>query len=56
MINPATGNRIKMATQDSVTGDELQRGDLVKGYEYRKNEYIILTEEELNSVKVKAPM
>jgi DNA end-binding protein Ku len=30
MINPATGNRIKMATQDSVTGDELNRADLVK--------------------------
>jgi DNA end-binding protein Ku len=31
MINPDTGNRIKMVTQDAVTGKELQRRGLVKG-------------------------
>ena len=30
LINPDTGNRIKMVTQDSETGNELQRRDLVK--------------------------
>ena len=39
LINPETGNRIRMVTQDSETGDELQRRDLVKGYEFKKNQY-----------------
>ena len=52
MINPKTGNRIKMVTQDSVTGEDLQRSDTVKGYEFKKNQYLILTDEDLDSVKV----
>lgn len=36
MINPDTGNRIKMVTKDSETGAELQRSSLVKGYEFSK--------------------
>jgi DNA end-binding protein Ku len=45
MINPDTGNRIKMITQDSGTGKELERGKLVKGYEFEKNRYLILSDE-----------
>jgi DNA end-binding protein Ku len=52
MINPATGNRIKMVTQDSETGQELERGKLVKGYEFAKNRYLILSDEDFESVKV----
>ena len=33
LINPETGNRIRMITQDAETGDEVQRRNLVKGYE-----------------------
>jgi DNA end-binding protein Ku len=54
MINPATGNRIKMVTQDSGTGQELERGKLVKGYEFTKNRYLIMTEEDFDSVKVES--
>ena len=41
MINPETGNRIKMVTQDSETGAELKRGNLAKGYEISKNRYLV---------------
>jgi DNA end-binding protein Ku len=54
MINPETGNRIKMVTQDSVTGHELQRGDTVKGYEFEKHHYLILNDEDFDSVKVES--
>jgi DNA end-binding protein Ku len=54
LINPVTGNRIKMVTKDSETGEELQRGALVKGFEYAKNRYLILSEDDLNSVKVES--
>jgi DNA end-binding protein Ku len=54
MINPETGNRIKMVTQDAETGKELQRRDLVKGYEFRKDQYLLLTDDDFDSVKVES--
>ena len=54
MINPETGNRIKMVTTDAETGKELERRDLVKGYEFRKNEYLLLSDDDLDSVKVES--
>ncbi|MCW3474889.1 non-homologous end joining protein Ku [Limobrevibacterium gyesilva] len=52
LINPKTGNRIRMISQDVETGEELARGDLVKGYEYKKDSYIILTEEDFETARV----
>jgi DNA end-binding protein Ku len=54
LINPETGNRIRMVTQDAETEKELQRRDLVKGYEFRKNEYVLLSDEDFESVKVES--
>jgi len=54
LINPETGNRIRMITQDAETGKEVERRDLVKGYEFRKNEYILLSDEDFDSVKVES--
>ena len=52
LINPETGNRIRMITQDSETGEELERRSLVKGYEFRKGKYLLLSDDDLDSVKV----
>jgi DNA end-binding protein Ku len=54
LINPKTGNRIKMITQDSETEDELSRKDLVKGYEYKKDHYLTLTEDDFESARVES--
>src|SRR3954451_7955454 len=54
MINPKTGNRIKMVTQDAETGEPLSRGDTVKGYEFSKNRYVMITDEDMESVKVES--
>jgi DNA end-binding protein Ku len=54
LINPETGNRIRMVTQDAETDEELQRRDLVKGYEFRKNQYVLLNDEDFESVKVES--
>ena len=54
MINPEIGNRIKMVTQDSGTGKELSRKDTVKGYEFEKNRYVIVTDEDFEGVKVES--
>ncbi len=54
MINPKTGNRIKMVTQDAETGEPLSRGDTVKGYEFSKGHFVLITDEDLESVKVES--
>ncbi|MHB8286517.1 MAG: non-homologous end joining protein Ku [Caulobacteraceae bacterium] len=53
LINPKTNNRIKMVTTDPDTGP-IDRSDLVKGYEVSKGEYILLTDEEIKSVKLES--
>jgi DNA end-binding protein Ku len=54
LINPKTGNRIRMITQDAETGDELSRKDLVKGYEFKKDTYVVLSDEDFESARVEA--
>ncbi len=54
LLNPKTGNRIRMITQDAETGDELARRDLVKGYEVQKDRYVILTDEDFENARVAA--
>jgi DNA end-binding protein Ku len=41
-INPATDNRISLKTVDSETGKEVDRSQIVKGYQYEKGQYVIL--------------
>jgi len=53
LINPKTNNRIRMITTDPETGP-IERSELVKGYEVSKGEYILLTDEEIKSVKLES--
>lgn len=53
LINPKTNNRIRMITADPDTGP-VDRSELVKGYEVSKGEYILLTDEEIRSVKLES--
>jgi DNA end-binding protein Ku len=54
LINPKTGNRIRMMTVDGETDEELQRRDLVKGYEFRKDQYLMLKDDDFDSVRVES--
>ena len=54
LINPDTGNRVRMVTQDAETGDELQRRDLVKGYEFKKDTYLVMSDEDFESARVES--
>jgi DNA end-binding protein Ku len=54
MINPATGNRIKMKTVDAGTGEDVSRGDLVKGFQVAKDEYVILDKDDFEKVKLES--
>ncbi len=53
LINPKTNNRIRMITTDPDTGP-IERSALVKGYEVAKGEYILLSNDEINSVKLES--
>ncbi len=54
LINPQTNNRIKMKTVDAVTGEEVSRSDLVKGYQFAKDEYVLLDKDDFESVKLES--
>jgi DNA end-binding protein Ku len=51
MITPA-GNRVKQKLVDSVTGEEVDRSQLLKGYEVSKGKYVTLTQDEVANVKL----
>ncbi|HSZ11953.1 MAG TPA: Ku protein [Rhizomicrobium sp.] len=53
LLNPETNNRIRMIPTDPDTGP-VERADLVKGYEVSKDEYVIVTDEELDEVKLES--
>jgi DNA end-binding protein Ku len=53
LINPKTNNRIRMVTTDPDAGP-VERSSLVKGYEVEKGRYILLTDEEIRSVKLES--
>jgi DNA end-binding protein Ku len=43
-----------MLTVDAETEKPVERRDLVKGYEFRKNTYLLVTNEDLDSIKVES--
>ncbi|MGO4410058.1 MULTISPECIES: non-homologous end joining protein Ku [unclassified Brevundimonas] len=53
LINPETNNRIRMVTTDPDTGP-VERSSLVKGYAVAKDEYILLSDDEIKSVKLES--
>lgn len=53
-INPDTGNRVRMMTLDAESDKPVSRRDLVRGYEFKKDHYLILTDEDFDSVRVES--
>jgi len=54
LINPDTGNRIRMQTLDAETEQPLARRDLVKGYEFKKDHYLLLSDEDFESARIES--
>jgi DNA end-binding protein Ku len=54
LINPSTGNRIRMITVDAGTDKPVERKKLVKGYEISKGEYVTLTPDEIEGVRLES--
>jgi len=51
-INPDTGHRVRMVTTDAETDEKVERRNLARGYEFKKDHYLVLTDEDFASVKV----
>jgi DNA end-binding protein Ku len=53
-LNSETGNRVVSQYVDSVTGKPIKEGKEAKGYARGENDYVILTDEELDSVALES--
>jgi DNA end-binding protein Ku len=54
LINPQTGHRIRMVTLDAETDKEVSRRDLVKGYEFEKDRYLLLDDEDFEQARIES--
>ncbi len=54
MLNAETGNRLKQQYVDAETGEVVERGERVKGYEIAKNDYVIVSDEELDRIEIES--
>lgn len=53
LLHKDTHNRIRMQPKDPELGD-VDRADLVKGYEYDKDRYVVLTDEDFEKIKIES--
>jgi DNA end-binding protein Ku len=51
-INPNTGHRVRMVTMDAETDEQLSRRDLVKGYEFEKDRYLLMDDEDFEQARI----
>jgi len=54
MINPKTGHRIRNEVVDAETGKPVDRGDLVRGFEVEKGQYVLLSDEDFDNARVES--
>ncbi len=53
-INPKTGHRVRMVTLDAGTDEELSRRDLARGFEFKKDNYVLLDDEDFESARIES--
>jgi DNA end-binding protein Ku len=53
-LNRKTGNRIQYRKVDAETGREVERDDIIRGYEKSKGEYVPVEAEELEAVAIES--
>jgi DNA end-binding protein Ku len=46
-------SRVKQQYLNAATGEAVERGDMVKGYEYARGQYVVMTDEELRALEHK---
>lgn len=53
-INPKTGHRVRMVTLDAETDQEVPRRDLVRGYEFEKDRYVLLDDADFENARIES--
>jgi DNA end-binding protein Ku len=53
-LNTATGNRVAQQLVDSKTGEPLDRDQIVKGFEYERGRYVVLSDDELKEIQIES--
>jgi DNA end-binding protein Ku len=53
LLHKETNNRVQMKPHDPEVG-EVSRADLVKGYEFEKDRYVVVTDEELDKIQIES--
>lgn len=54
LINPKTGHRVRMITRDAESDEEVSRSDLVKGYEFRKDHYLLMDDADFEAARIES--
>lgn len=53
-LNGKTGNRLRQRLVDEVTGEEVARDDIVKGYQVEKGQYVVIDDAELSAIQIES--
>jgi DNA end-binding protein Ku len=53
-LNKATHNRLRIRLVDEETGEEVERENIVKGYQIEKGQYVVLDEDELDAIQIES--
>lgn len=53
-INRKTGNRVRQQLVDDVTREPVEAEDKARGYEYAKNSYVLVEDEELEAIEIES--
>lgn len=51
-INPKTGNRVRSVMLDAENDKEVARGDLVRGYEFEKDRYVLMEDSDFAAARI----
>jgi DNA end-binding protein Ku len=51
-LNQRTGNRVRQKLVDEQTGEDVERADIVKGYQVEKGRYVVIDEEKLKELQI----
>jgi DNA end-binding protein Ku len=54
MLDPKDNSRVKQQYVNSASGEVVERGDMVKGYEYARGQYVVVTDDELKALEHKS--
>ena len=54
MLDPSDKSRVKQQYVNANTGEPVERGELVRGYEYSRDQYVVLSDEEYKSLEQKS--